>query len=254
MKRFLKGFFSFSRKEQLGILVLICLIIIVLVLRSLLPGWRNRSETDFSEYQEQIDRFEESISGSNDDQQVDPPSSLPGQHSEADDTEVPESPSSLPGQLSESDDTEVPESPSSRVDPPSSRAVLININSADSVGLRQIRGIGPVLSKRIVKYRYLLGGFVSSEQLKEVYGIDEERYEQIEKQFYTDSSGIRYIDLNKADQYALSRHPYLSESQAGAIITYRKSRGDIDRPELLLDEKILDEEVYRKIRPYLLSR
>jgi len=235
MKRFLKGFFSFSRKEQLGILVLICLIIIVLVLRSLLPGWRNRSETNFSEYQEQIDRFEESISGSNDDQQVDPPSSLPGQHNEA-------------------DDTEVVESPSSRVDPPSSRAVLININSADSVGLRQIRGIGPVLSKRIVKYRYLLGGFVSSEQLKEVYGIDEERYEQIEKQFYTDSSGIRYIDLNKADQYALSRHPYLSESQAGAIITYRKSRGDIDRPELLLDEKILDEEVYRKIRPYLLSR
>jgi len=217
MKRFLKGFFSFSRKEQLGILVLIALIIVILVLRSLLPGWRHRAERDFSEYQEQIDRFEEAISGSVMEQ--------PGDSVEA-----------SPGQIGE----EV-----------SAKVVLININSADSIELQVIRGIGPVLSKRIVKYRYLLGGFVSREQLKEVYGIDEERYRQIEKQVYADSSGIRYILLNQVDRYTLSRHPYLNESQAEAIINFRKVKGSLERPEQLLDGNILDQEVYIKISPYL---
>ncbi len=236
MKRFLKAFFSFSRKEQLGILVLIALIIIVLVLRSLLPGWQSRAERDFSEYREQIDRFEESISGSGTVLPGDSVASQPG-----------DPVASLPRQPGERAGSQDPERPSSE-------AVMININSADSIELQQIRGIGPVLSKRIVKYRYLLGGFVSREQLKEVYGIDDERYNQIENQFYTDTSGIRHMDLNKVDQYTLARHPYLNESQAGAIINYRKLKGSIAEPERLLEEYILDEEVYRKISPYLVTK
>ena len=217
MKRFLQGFFSFSRKEQLGILVLIGLIIAVLVLRSLLPGWRNRAERDFSGYQEQIDRFEDGISGS----RMDRPDESAGTSTQ---------------QAAET---------------VSAQAVQININVADSIELQEIRGIGPVLAKRIVKYRFLLGGFMSCEQLKEVYGIDEERYRQIEKQVYADSSGIRYILLNQADRYTLSRHPYLNESQAEAIINFRKVKGSLERPEQLLEGNILDQEVYIKISPYL---
>src|SRR5665648_1161064 len=47
---------------------------------------------------------------------------------------------------------------------------LIDINSCDSATLVTLSGIGPVLSARIIKYRRLLGGFATTEQLKEVYG------------------------------------------------------------------------------------
>ena len=39
---------------------------------------------------------------------------------------------------------------------------VISINSADSADLLPLPGIGPVFAGRIIKYRNLLGGFVSS--------------------------------------------------------------------------------------------
>ena len=51
--------------------------------------------------------------------------------------------------------------------------IRIDLNSADSIMLEQLPGIGNKLSKRIVKYRDILGGFYSLEQLHEVYGLNE---------------------------------------------------------------------------------
>ncbi|MEM9858315.1 MAG: helix-hairpin-helix domain-containing protein, partial [Bacteroidota bacterium] len=45
-----------------------------------------------------------------------------------------------------------------------------DINEADTTQLKQLKGIGSVFSRRILKYRKLLGGFVTSDQLSEVYG------------------------------------------------------------------------------------
>ena len=56
----------------------------------------------------------------------------------------------------------------------------IELNSADSAALVQLYGIGPVLSRRIIKYRTSLGGrFHSVEQLKNVYGLSEETFQNI---------------------------------------------------------------------------
>ena len=48
------------------------------------------------------------------------------------------------------------------------------INAADTLNFRTLKGIGEVLSSRIVKYRKLLGGFYSTHQLTEVYGVEPE--------------------------------------------------------------------------------
>src|SRR5690606_9841495 len=47
-----------------------------------------------------------------------------------------------------------------------------DLNTADTAQLVRVYGIGPVLSKRIVKFRERLGGFVAPEQVYEVYGLD----------------------------------------------------------------------------------
>lgn len=47
----------------------------------------------------------------------------------------------------------------------------VNLNTADSLALQEIPGIGPVLARRIVEYRRINGAFSSVEQLDAVQGI-----------------------------------------------------------------------------------
>ncbi len=56
---------------------------------------------------------------------------------------------------------------------------LIDINTADSLLLQTLPGIGPELADRIVAYREQVGGFVAIEQIKDVPGIGEKRYESL---------------------------------------------------------------------------
>lgn len=56
----------------------------------------------------------------------------------------------------------------------------VNINTASAAELSEhLPGIGPKLSERIVDYRTQNGGFKNIEQICEVSGIGEKRYEQI---------------------------------------------------------------------------
>lgn len=47
-----------------------------------------------------------------------------------------------------------------------------NLNKVDALALTKVKGVGPVLSKRIIAYRNSLGQFDSIEQLYKVYGLD----------------------------------------------------------------------------------
>ncbi len=54
----------------------------------------------------------------------------------------------------------------------SSVAATVNINTANAQELaRELSYIGPVKAQRIIEYREKIGGFISPEQLLEVYGI-----------------------------------------------------------------------------------
>ena len=128
---------------------------------------------------------------------------------------------------------------------------IIELNTADTFRITLLRGIGPVYARRICKYRDLLGGFVSKEQLKEVYGITEELVLLNDSVISIDKEEIRKIDINKADFIDLVRHPYLNEYQTKAIIQYRKFREQIDDLGELVSNNILDEETYQLMKPYL---
>jgi len=130
------------------------------------------------------------------------------------------------------------------------KAVNIDLNSADSIQLKQLPGIGAVLSKRIVKYRDLLGGFYSVNQLKEVYGLNEQTIVQIEKNVKLDASKIKKLNLNFADVNELSRHPYLKLNLAGKIVKFRTKNGSIQDLSILRDSMILNIDEYNRIKPY----
>ena len=132
--------------------------------------------------------------------------------------------------------------------------INIELNSADSTELVKLRGVGSVFANRIIKYRNLLGGFYTTEQLLEVYNFPEETYRQIEPYIFIDQQKIQQIRLNFADYGQLIRHPYIEKEQVKAILDYRNSNGAFQSVDQLMESGIIDAENVSKIKPYISCR
>lgn len=128
---------------------------------------------------------------------------------------------------------------------------IIELNTVDTTQLVSIKGLGNVLSKRILNYRQILGGFNSVNQLKEVYGINDSLYNKISKHFEADKKLIKPLNINNCTYTELSRHPYITNYQANAILAYKKLSGSIKDKKELLDNFILPPETFSKVAPYL---
>lgn len=137
-----------------------------------------------------------------------------------------------------------------RFEKPKYQPIVVELNTADTSQLVKLYGIGPSFAKRIVKYRELLGGYVSKEQLLEVYGMDSTRYLPIEDRVVIDTTVRVRINVNTADVKELMRHPYLDRNQAKAIVNYRLQHGNYKQLSELRNIHLVTEHSYRKIAPY----
>lgn len=131
---------------------------------------------------------------------------------------------------------------------------LIELNSADSVDLVSLSGIGPVFASRIIKYRNLLGGFCSARQLLEVYGFPEETYNRLENSFSVDTFRVEKIRLNFAGYAELIRHPYLEKNHVASILSFREKNGAYSSPAEILQQGVIDTATYLKVVPYVTCR
>ena len=126
----------------------------------------------------------------------------------------------------------------------------VDINRADSAQLLPLPGIGPVFAGRIIKYRRLLGGFVSVNQLAEVYGMPKETIERIRSRIVIDSSAIQKIQIDSATFRELLRHPYLEYEEVKALVEYRDFKKTISSPNELILNHILPDTTLSKMDGY----
>lgn len=139
-----------------------------------------------------------------------------------------------------------------REKPVKEKAVAFNLNEADTTQLQKIYGIGPVLAKRIIKYRDRLGGFATHVQLTEVYGLDTTVVQKIVAASYLpDPIIVRKINLNTADEKTLAVHPYFSKKIAAAIVAYRFQHGKFQSVDDLSKINLIDKRTLAKIFPYI---
>ncbi|MDR3141653.1 MAG: helix-hairpin-helix domain-containing protein [Tannerellaceae bacterium] len=128
---------------------------------------------------------------------------------------------------------------------------LVELNTADTLVLKKVPGIGSAFARRIVKFRDLLGGFYTVSQLREVYGIDEERYQALRNWFHVDTLYIAKLSANRLLYDVLIKHPYLNPTQTRSICRLRQQKGRLSGWEnlQLLDEfSVADIE---RLKPYL---
>lgn len=113
------------------------------------------------------------------------------------------------------------------------------------------KGIGPSYAKRILKYLELLGGYTSKEQLLEVYGMDSARFIPILQNIQVDTTIRTPLNMNTAEVKELLRHPYINFNLAKTIVNYREQHGKYKKLKDLKNIKILKEEDYVRVSPYL---
>jgi len=128
--------------------------------------------------------------------------------------------------------------------------ISFELNSATIEELQSINGIGPVLSERIVKYRDMLGGFHSTNQLKEVYGLKVEVINKVIERIDT-LNPVEQIPINTDSIKSLTTHPYIDYNLARAIINYRQVHGPYKSLDELLKIKVMDDSLYQRLSPYL---
>lgn len=132
------------------------------------------------------------------------------------------------------------------------KIIVQDINTATKEELMKIFGIGDAISERIIKQREIFGGFISMEQMQDVWGLTPEVIYELNKNFKIGTiPAISKIDINNASVKELMKLPYFRYALAREIITYRSMNGGIKSAEDLTKIKGFPVEKVKIIALYL---
>lgn len=136
---------------------------------------------------------------------------------------------------------------------PEPKDTVVELNSADTTDLKKIRGIGSYRARVIIRYREQLGGYVSKEQLRDVEMEmrGPEITDSILAQLEVETDSVKPLLVNKFAAERLSRHPYLTYTQAKALYTLRRRKVHLDSIEEIEQAQIMPSEQLARLKPYL---
>ena len=133
---------------------------------------------------------------------------------------------------------------------PEKKALVVDINQADTSAFIALPGIGSKLATRIVNFRDKLGGFYSIDQVAETYGLPDSTFQTIKTSLQL-SGSVKTLNVNTATEDELKVHPYIRWNLANAIVEYRNQHGNFGTLEELKKISLVDEGNYEKITHYL---
>jgi competence protein ComEA len=114
-------------------------------------------------------------------------------------------------------------------------AEKLDLNTASTVHLRAIKGLGASRAEEIVRYRSKHGPFTSIDDLKRVPRVGDmppQEFDKLKQQFTvaTDGEGAQKshkVNVNKANEMELRQIPGIGAAHAGAIMQHRREHGAI---------------------------
>lgn len=130
--------------------------------------------------------------------------------------------------------------------------VYIDLNEADSAALLSVRGIGPYFCKAILSYRKSLGSFANIDQLLEIKGMDQEKFDRIKDQVFVHPGGILKFSIAEASRAFLERHPYIGSYNARGIALFLETHSKEECTlKALVENRILSPEDTLRLHPYI---
>ena len=236
---------TFSRSERIAIITIVLMIVIILVIKYLII--KNPPKRDYFKHDlDSIIARREAVLDSA--RRADSIAKETAKHKEI-------------ARYARNDKTrhtetaETKKTPTTRTDkaclvPTSNAYVAIDLNTADTIMLKQLPGIGSAFAKWIVDYREKLGGYCEADQLLEVYRMDTVRFNEIKDFVKIDSAFIpKQLRINSDAFKVLLKHPYLEYDDVKKIVNYRKQKGMITSWEQLV--KIIGDSVNPKLGYYI---
>lgn len=132
------------------------------------------------------------------------------------------------------------------------QGLAIDINRATKEELKSLKGIGDFYADKIIAYREKLGGFITINQLLEIYKFDKEKLLSLKPYLLLDKNDIRPLNLNTVDVRTLKNHPYINDwNIANSIVKIREQKGKYQRVSEIKESVLMTDSLYQKIEPYL---
>jgi competence ComEA-like helix-hairpin-helix protein len=225
----IKDYFSFNRKEQRGLFVLITILTGLIIADAFVSEVLPQKSVDFSGFAKEVEAFQKEII------LMDSMEKLEKQKKKM---------MRYTGSFGNYADSDKRYKSVKEI-------LVIELNSADTFELQRLRGIGPSFAKRIIKYRERLGGYLEKSQLLEIFGMDTAKYNGIKDHLTVNPDSIRKINLNSVTFKELLSHPYFPFEVTKNIMIYRKDHKRFVVTEELLKIKNINDSIYRKIKPYV---
>lgn len=222
-------YFTFNKKEQRGILVLVSILFTLVVAYAVIPSVIPQKPPDFSQFENEISVFEkemkmaDSLENSRNQKKHYFRSGFTQMNNDS-------------GGFGKSKPKEL---------------IIIELNSADTFELQRLRGIGSSFAKRIVRYRDRLGGFTDKSQILEVFGMDTVRYNGVKGNLIANKDSIHKININNVTFKDLMRHPYFPFGITKAIILYRKEHKLFKNIGELKTIQGINDSIYKKLKIYV---
>lgn len=137
------------------------------------------------------------------------------------------------------------------VAPGAAPVVPVDLNRCGAEELERLPGIGPVLSARIIKYRALLGGFIGTDQLREVYGLDSSVVSLITPMVTLTFDSVAPLLLDSVSFGDLARHPYVGYETARLITRFRSITEAPLTLGSMVGSKIISTQQAERLAPYV---
>jgi len=96
-----------------------------------------------------------------------------------------------------------------------------------------------------------LGGYLKHEQLLEVYKFNDTTFAMLRQKLFIRPEAIKKININTSTVEQLQAHPYIGEKMAKNILLLRNGMKRFENIQQLRQVPLMNEEIYRKIAPYL---
>lgn len=127
----------------------------------------------------------------------------------------------------------------------------LDLNTADSIQLERIPGLGPFYVKEILRLREKLGGIRDYSQLLMIYKMRDETIDRVAENTFIDPNSFSYININQVSLDRLGRHPYITWRQAKTLINYRFQHGPFENLVDIKKCEVISDSTYQNLLPYL---